>query len=180
MKRFTITLFLLCLYVISFAQDIRFTGVPLGINIKEFKEKLIEKGYTFNESLSNKGEGHDVYYFSGIFAGSCANLSITTTPKSKLVSAISVAFEDFTTEKTNYENIKNKYNEIKTSLKNKYPNASLNDWSNGYIINATTFKFGDCGINLTIQEHSSNKTLNLLYVDFNITNKAKKEFEEDY
>lgn len=184
MKRFTIILFFLCLWVISFAQNISFMGIPLGTSLNEFKGKLAGKGYTYDDYISNKGDSHDTYYFDGVFAGSVVTLSVTTTPKSKLVSAISVGFKDYTTEKEGVteSSINSKYKEIEQSLKDKYTNAKVDKWSNGSIIKATSFKGKGWGINLSIQMQSDGiyKGICLLYSDFDTFSKAEKEFEEDY
>lgn len=184
MKRITITFIFLCLWVISFAQNVSFMGIPLGTSLNDFKAKLSEKGYTYDDYKSNKGDSHDTYYFNGVFAGSVVTLSVTTTPKSKLISAVSVGFKDYTTEKEDVTEsfINSKYKEIEQSLRNKYTDAEIDEWSNGYIIKATSFKGDGWDINLSIQAQSNGiyKGICLLYADYNILSKAKKEFEEDY
>lgn len=184
MKRFTITFFFLCLWVISFAQNVSFMGIPLGTSLNDFKGKLTDKGYAYDDYNSNRGDSHDTYYFDGVFAGSVVTLSVTTTPKSKLVSAVSVGFKDYTTEKEGVteSSINSKYKEIEQSLKNKYTNTEINRWSNGSIIKATSFKGNGWGINLSIQMQTDGiyKGICLLYVDYDTFSKAKKEFEEDY
>lgn len=84
MKRFTIILFFLCLWVISFAQNISFMGIPLGTSLNDFKGKLAGKGYTYDDYISNKGDSHDTYYFDGVFAGSVVTLSVTTPQNQNL------------------------------------------------------------------------------------------------
>lgn len=184
MKRISITFVFLCLWVISFAQNISFMGIPLGTNLNDFKEKLTEKGYTYDNYKSNRGDSHDTYYFDGVFAGSVVTLSVTTTPKSKLISAVSVGFKDYTTEREDVTEsyINTKYKEIEQSLRNKHTNAEIDEWNNGHIIKATSFKGDGWGINLSIQAQSNRiyKGIYLLYVDYNILSKAKKEYEEDF
>lgn len=184
MKRIIITFIFLCLCAILFAQNISFTGIPLGTRLEDFKAKLIEKGYTYDNNESNKVDSHDTYYFNGVFVGSVVALSITTTPKSKLISSVSINFKDYTTEKEGVTEgiINTKYKEIEQSLRNKYTNTEISEWSNGNIIKATTFNGNGWGINLSIQIQADGiyKGINLLYADYDIFAKAKKEFEEDY
>lgn len=169
--------------ICGYAQNIKFNGVPLGIGIEQFEPLLIQKGYkVVDKSGTDQVATRNMTYYSGVFAGAKVSLSVMITPISQLAQLVSASFDDYATdvpEMTELQ-INRKFEEIKTSLSEKYPNAKKTTWNEGYITKAYSLESTKWQINLSVQEHDGIKGLHILYVDKEATAAAKHEYEMDY
>lgn len=166
----------------GYAQNIKFNGVPLGIELGQFETLLKEKGYEVLESEFNNIDARNMSYYGGVFAGSKVLLSVMHTPVSKLVQIVSASYCDFSTKVPDVTelSIERKFDEVKASLANKYPDAKKTEWNEGYFIKAYMLEASKWQINLSIQERDGIKSLNILYLDKDASAIAKREYDTDY
>lgn len=105
------------------AQHISFLGKPLGCSIKEFKQRMIERGYVSNGEVE-KG----VYTFDGLFGGDNTLIAAYITPKSQIVYTVGIFYNDYKSYKNNdisLESQKYKFNSLNSILLKKYGIASI-------------------------------------------------------
>ena len=127
MKRIiVIVLSLSC--ILCEAQVMSFMGIPMGANIESFKHKLLTKNGFTDHPLPYE----NIYAVDGIFAGKRAAISIATTPKSKLVYQVLVAFTDVNYYEYEHDAAQKKelqenlFEQIRLKLITKYGNPTQN------------------------------------------------------
>lgn len=183
MKKTALAFVFVLISIQIYAQNIKFCGVPLGIGIEKFEPLLKQKGYNVTPIPDKDSvEARYMTYYNGVFAGSKVSLSVASTPISKLVQIISAAFTEYSMDVPNVTelSIERKFNEIKASLKKKYPSAKKTEWSEGRIIKAYLLQTSKWKINLSIQVLDGIEGLHIMYVDNDAQETAKHEFEMDY
>ncbi|MBP5392121.1 MAG: hypothetical protein J6Y40_08600 [Bacteroidales bacterium] len=122
MKKIFLTLASIVLFaVVCFAQNehFKFLGIPLDGTINQFESKLISKGYTKADNYGSK----EYRVYDGTFIGKKATIVIYYDVNTKIVHAGKAYFSDLTESKA-----KERLNELKELLLQKYPNALNQDY----------------------------------------------------
>lgn len=162
-----------------------FLGIPMGTDIASFKQELLAKDGFKDHPLHYD----NIYGADGIFAGMVAAISIATTPKSKLVCDVAVAFTDFSYETydSNAEQMQqaqeNAYEYCKAKLINKYGNPTQNTITFGCNLKWCYWELNEGRIDLMITQPADTKThrkLQLVYEDKITGQKNMIEEDEDW
>ncbi len=117
----------LTLGVMAQTQHMKFMGIPLDGTISAFHQKLVAKGCKHNVEVSNVvGAGSRV--FVGTFFGEKASIHVYYNAKTKVVYRAKACIK-----RSSEDNIIRKYNEVKSALEEKYPDAYMvKDEDDGY------------------------------------------------
>jgi len=162
-------------------------GIPLGISITEFKQKMLSKGFRYNAEESNSIEYGDMYLFKGRFAGENVGVSVSVTPHSRIVYSVGVRFIDYNhphnmTEEAQRSQL-SKFYEIREAIRKKY-NFEPNDWSKDFVVKASSWEKTAWNILLVLSYDTRTniqwQTIDLMYEDKNAKKKAEIEKENDY
>ncbi len=79
------------------AQHVKFKGIPLGMEVGLFKQKMLEKGFALNDRrTANFSDDSNVCSFTGKFAGDFVDVNCSLTKETKLVAKLSVEFKRWT------------------------------------------------------------------------------------
>lgn len=125
MKR-VLSLFLLCtVCLLAFAQHIKFMGIPLDGTITNFTTKLQAKGITI--SPDNKKSDAGCRWFQGYFYGKDANIIVYYDADTKIVYRAKAVIED-----SDYDRLKGVYDELSSSIDEKYLGRHKQDTYKGY------------------------------------------------
>ena len=141
-------------------QHMKIMGIPLNGTISAFHQKLVAKGCKHDVELS-KVAGVGSRAFTGTFFGEKADVYVYYNAKTKVVyrakAVIRRSFED---------DIIRKYNEVKSALEEKYPDAYMvKDEHNGY--EAMRFYTSQGWIDLYVSKHDNvYPTVYSLYIDY--------------
>lgn len=109
----------LTLGVMAQTQHMKFMGIPLNGTISAFHQKLVAKGCKHDVEVSNAvGAGSRI--FTGTFFGEKADIHIYYNAKTKVVYRAKACIE-----RSSEDDIFRKYNEVKSALEEKYPNAYI-------------------------------------------------------
>ena len=116
----------LTLGVMAQTQHMKFMGIPLDGTISAFHQKLVAKGCKHNVEVSNVvGAGSRV--FVGTFFGEEASIHVYYNAKTKVVYRAKACIK-----RSSEDMIIQKYNEVKSALEEKYPDAYMvNDEDDG-------------------------------------------------
>lgn len=127
MKR-TISLLLLCMiwFVASAQQHMKFMGIPLDGTITTFTTKLQAKGVKISPNNSKSGAG--CRWFVGSFFGQSAEIYVYYNPTTKIVYRAKAVIE-----RDKFEQLKNIYDEISTSIDSKYLGRHKEDTYEGKV-----------------------------------------------
>ena len=107
----------LTLGVMAQTQHMKFMGIPLDGTISAFHQKLVAKGCKHDVEVSNAlGAGSRV--FIGTFFGEKADIHVYYNAKTKVVYRAKACIE-----RSSEDDIFRKYNEVKSALEEKYPDA---------------------------------------------------------
>lgn len=95
--RYLMTLALVLIAASVSAQHVKFKGIPLGLEVQEFKQKMLEKGFALNDrKTANYSDNSSVCSFTGKFAGDFVDVNCSLTKDTKKVSKLSVEFKRWT------------------------------------------------------------------------------------
>ena len=109
----------LTLGVMAQTQHMKFMGIPLDGTISAFHQKLVAKGCKHDVEVSNAlGAGSRV--FIGTFFGEKADIHVYYNAKTKVVYRAKACIE-----RSSEDDIFRKYNEVKSALEEKYPDAYM-------------------------------------------------------
>lgn len=102
-------------------QHMKFMGIPMGVSITTFHQKLLAKGLKYNQIISKSlPAGVRLYY--GTFAGYEASIySYYDTKDSKVYRSKAVI------ERESLEDVEQVFYDISYMLLEKYPNGVFND-----------------------------------------------------
>lgn len=118
--------FLLLLCISSYAQHMKFMGIPLNGTISEFTAKMKAKGAIISPGNSVSGPG--CRYFNGTFFGEKANFYVYYNPSTKIVYRAKAVITS-----TYFDYVKNIYDEIKRVIQNKYQEKHREGTFEGYV-----------------------------------------------
>lgn len=169
------------------SSTLNFMGIPLGISITEFKQKMLSKGFRYNAEESNSIEYGDMYLFKGRFAGENVGVSVSVTPHSRIVYSVGVRFIDYNhphnmTEEAQRSQL-SKFYEIREAIRKKYK-FEPNDWSKDFVVKASSWEKTAWNILLVLSYDTRTniqwQTIDLMYTDKNAEKKTEIEKENDY
>ena len=129
MKKLIIIVFAIFVSVCVFAQTkqhMKFMGVPMGISINSFQQKLEAKGIKYDQ-FASKHFSADAKKFDGTFAGYQASIYTYYDTKDYNVYRAKAMIE-----RNNLEQSEQIFNDILNMLKQKYPDSFSIDTSNDY------------------------------------------------
>ena len=109
----------LTLGVMAQTQHMKFMGIPLNGTISAFHQKLVAKGCKHDVEVSN-AVGAGGRAFDGTFFGEKANIYVYYNAKTKVVYRAKACID-----RSSEDDIIRKYNEVKSALEEKYPNAYM-------------------------------------------------------
>jgi hypothetical protein len=150
----------LTLSVMAQTQHMKFMGIPLDGTISAFHQKLVAKGCKPDVEY-NKTAPVGSRLFIGTFFGEKAKIFVYYNAKTKVVyrakACIDRRYED---------DIIRKYNEVKSALEEKYPDAYMSeDEHNGY--ESMHFYTDQGWIDLYVSKHDNvYPTVYSLYIDY--------------
>jgi hypothetical protein len=98
-------------------QHMKFMGIPLDGTISAFHQKLVAKGCKHDVEIS-KVVGAGSRIFTGTFFGEKADIHVYYNAKTKVVYRAKAVIR-----RSSEDDIIQKYNEVKSALKEKYPDA---------------------------------------------------------
>ena len=150
----------LTLGVMAQTQHMKFMGIPLDGTISAFHQKLVAKGCKHNVEVSNVvGAGSRV--FVGTFFGEEASIHVYYNAKTKVVYRAKACIE-----RSSEDNIIRKYNEVKSALEEKYPDAYMVK-SEDYGYDSLTFYTGQGSIGLYVAKYDNvYSTVYSLHIDY--------------
>ena len=121
MKRFFsfFVMLVLALGVMAQTQHMKFMGIPLNGTISAFHQKLVAKGCKHDVEVSN-AVGAGGRAFTGTFFGEKAGIYVYYNAKTKVVYRAKAVIH-----RSSEDDIIRKYNEVKSALEEKYPNAYM-------------------------------------------------------
>lgn len=111
----------LTLGVMAQTQHMKFMGIPLDGTISAFHQKLVAKGCKPNVEY-NKTAPVGARLFIGTFFGEKANIFVYYNAKTKVVYRAKACIQC-----SSEHDIIWKYNEVKSALEEKYPNAYMSN-----------------------------------------------------
>ena len=109
----------LTLGVMAQTQHMKFMGIPLNGTISAFHQKLVAKGCKHDVEVSN-AVGAGGRAFTGTFFGEKANIYVYYNAKTKVVYRAKAVID-----RSSEDDIIRKYNEVKSALEEKYPDAYM-------------------------------------------------------
>lgn len=190
-KLFSVVCLIISFQSLLLAQNnsttFNFMGIPLGISITEFNQKMLLKGFIYNAEESNSIVYGDMYLFKGRFAGENVGVSVSVTPHSRIVYSVSVRFIDYnrphnTTEEAQRTQL-SKFYEIREAIRKKYKFDPI-DWSEDFVVKASSWEKPAWDILLSLSYDTRTniqwQTIDLMYTDKNAKKKAEIEKENDY
>ncbi len=162
MKRFLsfFVMLVLTLGAMAQTQHMKFMGIPLNGTISAFHQKLVAKGCKHDVEVSNAvGAGSRV--FAGTFFGEKADIYVYYNAKTKVVYRAKACIK-----RSSEDNIIRKYNEVKSALEEKYPDAYMSeDEHNGY--DSMVFYTSQGWIDLYVSKHDGySETPYSLHIDY--------------
>ena len=99
-----ISLLLLAVSLSTFAEDhMKFMGIPINGQLSTFCQALEKKNFKVVKMYNNAA------IYEGLFTGRLAYIWVETTPKTRIVSGVSVLYKDnnkWNTMESNYEDVK--------------------------------------------------------------------------
>ena len=108
-------------------QHMKFMGIPLNGTISAFHQKLVAKGCKHDVGVSN-AVGAGGRAFTGTFFGEKADICVFYNAKTKVVYRAKACID-----RSSEDDIIRKYNEVKSALEEKYPDAYMCEVENyGY------------------------------------------------
>lgn len=107
------------------AQHMKFMGIPLDGTIANFTTKLKAKGIEI--SPNNRMLDAGCRWFKGYFYGKAAEIYVYYDPATKIVYRAKAVIED-----SDYDRLKGIYDEILTSIEEKYLGRHKQDTYEGY------------------------------------------------
>ncbi len=121
MKRFLslFVMLVLTLGVMAQTQHMKFMGIPLNGTISAFHQKLVAKGCKPDVEY-NKTAPVGSRHFIGTFFGEKALIIVYYNAKTKVVYRAKACID-----RSSEDDIIRKYNEVKSALEEKYPNAYM-------------------------------------------------------
>lgn len=125
MKRTFFILLLCTVSLISSAQHMKFLGIPLDGTITNFTTKLQAKGFFIDPDNNKLDSGCRM--FQGHFYGKTATIYIYYDATTKIVYRGKALIED-----SDYDRLKNLYDEISSSIDGKYLGRHKEDTYKGY------------------------------------------------
>ena len=123
-KIFFIGLLLSLLFPIdSLAQQehLKFMGIPIDGHVNDFRKKLKEKGFTYDQKIENS------YSYDVFFAGDKSSLFVIFNDETKIVNAVSVNIECYSEE-----SVKEKYRQYVRDLTDKYHAKEVSEILDSY------------------------------------------------
>ncbi len=204
-KIYTIVCVIISFQSLLLAQNnsstLNFMGIPLGISITEFKQKMLSKGFKYNAEESNSIVYSDMYLFKGRFAGENVGVSVSVTPHSRIVYSVNVRFIDYNHPLNMTEDAQraqlSKFYEIREAIRKKYKFEPI-DWSKDFIVKASSWEKTAWSIFLSLSYETRSvqwptndylsyetrlvqwQTIDLMYTDKKAEKKAEIEKENDY
>lgn len=124
MKKTVVLLVAILVSVCAMAQTkqhMKFMGIPMGVSITTFQQKLIAKGLKYDKEISGYLPA-GTRLFRGTFAGYEANIHIYYDVKDNKVYRAKVVIE-----RESQESIEQVFYDISTMLIEKYPDGNLNE-----------------------------------------------------
>ena len=109
----------LTLGVMAQTQHMKFMGIPLNGTISTFHQKLVAKGCKHDVKRS-KAVGVGCRTFTGTFFGEAAIIFVYYNAKTKVVYRAKACIE-----RSSEDDIIRKYDEVKSALEEKYPDANI-------------------------------------------------------
>ena len=172
MKRFLslFVMLVLTLGVMAQTQHMKFMGIPLNGTISAFHQKLVAKGCKHDVEVSN-AVGAGGRAFTGTFFGEKASIYVYYNAKTKVVYRAKACID-----RSSEDDIVRKYNEVKSALEEKYPNAYMvKGEHNGYEVMHFYTDQGE--IDLYVSKHDNvYPTQYTLHIDyFDEVNDKKNE-----
>lgn len=152
----------LTLGMMAQTQHMKFMGIPLDGTISAFHQKLVAKGckpnVEFNKTIPVGGRA-----FTGTFFGEKANIYVYYNAKTKVVYRAKACIQ-----RSSEDDIIRKYNEVKSALEEKYPDAYVSKGEEfGYEV--MRFYTGQGEIDLYVSKHDrvypTEYTLFIDYID---------------
>lgn len=111
--------------LIASAQHMKFMGIPLDGTIANFTTKLQAKGISIHPNNNKVDSG--CRWFQGYFFGKSADIYIYYDASTKIVYRGKAVIED-----TDYERLKNLYDDISSSIDDKYLGQHKEETYKGY------------------------------------------------
>ena len=141
-------------------QHMKFMGIPLDGTISAFHQKLVAKGCKHDVEVSN-AVGAGGRAFTGTFFGEKAQIFVYYNAKTKVVYRAKACID-----RRDEEYIIRKYDEVKSALEEKYPDAYMSeDEHNGY--ESLTFYTDQGWIDLYVSKHDNvYPTVYTLFIDY--------------
>ena len=172
----------LCLFCfICKAQNMSFLGIPMGTNIESFKRELLAKNGFSDHPLPYE----NIYGVDGIFAGMQAAISIETTPKSKLVYEVTVAFTDLSYDVYDIDAAQKQelqedyYEQTRLKLINKYGNPTQNTISYNCFLKWCYWETNLGRVDLKIYQPIDDLSYRRLQVSYIDSKTAQKNLSEE-
>jgi hypothetical protein len=150
----------LTLGVMAQTQHMKFMGIPLDGTISAFHQKLVAKGCKHDVEIS-KVVGAGGRAFTGTFFGEKADIYVYYNAKTKVVYRAKACIK-----RSSEDNIIRKYNEVKSALEEKYPDAYM-DKSEDYGYDSMHFYTDQGEIDLYVYKFDDvYPTVYDLYIDY--------------
>jgi hypothetical protein len=141
-------------------QHMKFMGIPLDGTISAFHQKLVAKGCKPDVEY-NKTAPVGSRLFIGTFFGEKAKIFVYYNAKTKVVYRAKAVIDRSTEDM-----VIQQYNEVKSALEEKYPNAYM-DKSEDYGYESLTFYTAQGWIDLYVSKHDNvYPTVYSLYIDY--------------
>lgn len=123
MKRFLslFVMLVMTLGVMAQTQHMKFMGIPLNGTISAFHQKLVAKGCKHDVEVS-KVAGVGSRAFTGTFFGEKSGIYVYYNAKTKVVYRAKACID-----RSSEDMVIQKYNEVKSALKEKYPDAYMSE-----------------------------------------------------
>lgn len=143
-------------------QHMKFMGIPLDGTISAFHQKLVAKGCKPNVEY-NKTAPVGRRHFTGTFFGEKALIFVYYNAKTKVVYRAKACID-----RSSEDDIIRKYNEVKSALEEKYPDAYMSE-SEDYGYDSMQFYTAQGGIDLYVSKYDdvypTEYTLHIDYFD---------------
>lgn len=168
MKRIiTLLTFVLLTMSVVAQQRMHFLGQPLGCSLATFKQRMASRGYKYKGEVET-----NVHYFDGVFGGDDVTIGAFVTPKSKIVSTVTVVLINYKSYHSK-SSIESKKNLLIQSYSKKYGD---------YLTSSDTYYFWEFDYGyISIQvDYSGTYPIYIFYRDKIGDEIFERELESDY
>lgn len=179
MKKILVLLSLFfCLGLNAQVEHMKFMGIDMNCDIDTFKEKLIQKGFQYENKLDD-GKDASIFLIGGIFSGEKANLFVDYDRDSKLVYCVKVGITCLDKDMA-----ESKYQYFKSGLSSKYAGhyckESMDNGMNNYsvlVLDKKKDPYG--GIHMRITENISSELPEVSLLLINYTDLKNRDLHDN-